>query len=220
MKEKLRIQIEILFANAPKTKKANELKEELLSNLNAKYDDLIARGVSEEDAFKTVIDGIGDVNELIQALERDNILNYASMQKERSRSAMFISVAVGLYIFSIAALILFATVMHSALGGELGVTVMFTIMAVATGLLVYNGVTRTKYRKADDTIVEEFKEWKSVSSEKKQLYKAISSIFWPLVVAFYFFISFFFGAWPYSWIIFIIGGAVQNMIRVIINYKE
>jgi hypothetical protein len=42
--ERLRTYIESLFENAPKTRKAIELKEEILLNLTDKYNDLIAEG--------------------------------------------------------------------------------------------------------------------------------------------------------------------------------
>ena len=44
MSEKLQKRIEELFENAPKTRKTNELKEELLANLIDKYNDLVDSG--------------------------------------------------------------------------------------------------------------------------------------------------------------------------------
>lgn len=216
MNAKLRSYIESLFAEAPNTKKTYELKEELLSNLNAKYDDLISKGVSEDEAYKTAIASIGDVNELINALRRDNVLDYTTMQKERHKSAILVSVAVGLYILSIAVLILLSTLFS----GNSGVVTMFIIDAFATSLLIYNGITHAPYTKADNSLVEEFKEWKSVNNSKHDLNRTISSILWPFIVAFYFIISFFYGAWAYSWIIFIVGVALSQMIRAIIDFKD
>ena len=46
MNEKLRRYIDDLFANAPSTVRAVELKEELYQNLTDKYNDLIAEGKS------------------------------------------------------------------------------------------------------------------------------------------------------------------------------
>ena len=48
MKEKLRTHIETLFSDAPNTKKAIELKEELIQNSYDKYDDLIFDGWDDE----------------------------------------------------------------------------------------------------------------------------------------------------------------------------
>lgn len=219
MKEKLRSHLEGLFADAPKTRKAEELKEELLSNLYEKYDDLIAHGLSEEDAYRAAVAGIGDVGELIAALRRESVLDTAAQQRDRQRTALLTSVAVGLYILSVAVLILCATVFPEN-GGEIGVIAMFAIAAVATGLLVYNSLSRPNYHRHDDTVVEEFKEWKSGRNDRQQLRKAISSILWPLVVAVYLLVSFLFGAWAYSWIIFIIGVAIDRIIAAVLLFRE
>ena len=45
MRDKLKQHIDTLFASAPQTEAARELREELLQNLTDKYDDLIAQGV-------------------------------------------------------------------------------------------------------------------------------------------------------------------------------
>lgn len=216
MNDKLRSYIESLFMDAPNTKKTYELKEELLSNLNAKYDDLIGQGVPEAEAYKTAIAGIGDVTELISALKRDNVLDYTSMQAERRKSAILTSVAVGLYILSVAILILFSQVFSE----EIGIISMFVMDAIATSMLVYNGIAHGSYKKADDSIVEEFKEWKSVHTKNQDLKKTISSILWPLIVVSYFFISFFFDAWNYSWIIFILGVALNQIASAVIDFKD
>ena len=218
MKENLRSYIEQLFATAPKTSKVRELKDELISNLTAKYDDLIAQGRSEEEAYKIAIGGIGDVNELIKGLENDKIYNYARQESDRRKSAMYVSIAVGLYFIGLAVQILFAVV--DGLSPEIGCVVMFVIWAIATSLIVYNAMSRPKYHKADDTIVEEFKERKQTSSESNQIYRSISSAMWPLIVAIYFIISFFFGSWAYSWIIFIIGAAVQNILKLALEMRK
>ena len=62
MKEKIQKHIDALFTNAPKTRKAMELKEELTQNTIEKYEDLISEGYREEDAFQNVIGSIGDVS--------------------------------------------------------------------------------------------------------------------------------------------------------------
>ncbi|MCL2349549.1 MAG: permease prefix domain 1-containing protein, partial [Planctomycetaceae bacterium] len=66
MNEKLRNHINILFAAAPKNRKAEELKEELLTNLNDKYDDLLKSGYDSTSAFHIALSGIGDIDELFR----------------------------------------------------------------------------------------------------------------------------------------------------------
>ena len=219
MKEKLRSHIDSLFAEAPATRRATELKEELYANLAAKYDDMLASGASEEDAFKAAAASIGDVSELIAALRRESVLDPVASQAERRRSGLIIASAVGLYILSIAALILCALIDPDT-GGEIGVVVMFVFVAAATALLVYNGIVHGSYHKRDSTIVEDFKEWKSGTDSRKKLRKAVSSILWPITVVVYLIYSWVFMAWAYSWILFLIAVAIERIIYVVIDSRE
>ena len=216
MNEKLKTHVDGLFAGAPQTQKVLELKEELLANLNSKYDDLITNGFTPEDAFKTVVAGIGDTSELVSQIQNESAFNNSFPSKEKKKSALLVSIAVGLYIISPFSNVLFMMFSESMFLGPL---LMFSLIAVATGLLIYNAMTAPKYIKKEETIVEEFKSWKSETSQKKRVRKMISAILWPLIVVIYFFVSFVFGAWAYSWIIFIIGVVCEGVISLVYELK-
>lgn len=218
MYEKLRQRVDELFENAPKTSKANELKEELMANLIDKYNDLVAAGKNEDDAINSAITGIGDVDDLIRGLRNNDVFNYEQAKRDRQKSAMILSISIGMYIISVVVLILCSQVFEA--GDIIGVCLMLTIDAVATCLIIYNAVSRPKYLKSDDTMVEEFKEWKSANTEKNKILQSIKSIVWTLIVAVYLLISFVFGAWAYSWIIFIIGAAIEKIITLTFQLKE
>lgn len=98
MNEKIKKHINLLFQEAPKTRKAMDLKEEMLQNTMEKYQDLLKEGYSEEDAFQNVISSIGDVSELFEELEEKNLFNLS--EADRRKKAMLTAVAVGLYIFA------------------------------------------------------------------------------------------------------------------------
>lgn len=72
MNEKLRNHVNILFAAAPSTDRAAEMKEELLANLDAKYDDLLREGYDTTTAFHIALSGIGDMDELFREFEKDS----------------------------------------------------------------------------------------------------------------------------------------------------
>lgn len=218
MYENLRRRLDELFENAPKTRRAYELKEELLANLTDKYNDLVASGKSEDEAVNIAIAGIGDVDELVKGLGESDVLNNEKMQKDREKRALVTSISVGLYIMSIVVLILCVTVL--GFSGEVSVCLMFTIIAIATSLIVYNSISRPKYVKADDTIVEEFKEWKSANSAQIEVLRSVKSIAWLAIVALYFILSFAFHAWAYSWIIFIIGAAIERIIGLVFELRK
>lgn len=69
MKEKLNEHIRVLFADAERRSPGNprlaELKEELLLNTQEKYDHLVATGRTPEAAYVAAVNGIGDIEELL-----------------------------------------------------------------------------------------------------------------------------------------------------------
>lgn len=212
MIQRIRDYVNQLFANAPQTKRAMELREEVCSNLIDKFVDLTGHGMSEEDAYNAAVASIGDIDELFDTLKREQ--EQQEDPQVKRRSALLVSVAVALYICSVIPVIL-SDIAH--FDSDYGVVAMFALCAVATALLVYNAMTRPKYHRTDDTMVEEFKEWKHEQGQGRysSTFGAVSGALWTLVVAIYFIISFMFGIWAYSWIIFLIAAAVQQIIRAI-----
>jgi uncharacterized membrane protein len=218
MCDELRNRVEELFQNAPKTRRAQELKEELLANLIDRYNDLINNGKSHEEAINSTISGIGDVDELIKGLQEQDVFNYERIQNQRKKTAAVRTSAIGLYIMSVVLLIFLTSVVN--VDGTIAVCIMLTMDAIATCLIIYNSISHPKYYKLDDSIVEEFKEWKSVNSKRNEILKSVRSIVWTVIVAIYLLISFVFNLWDISWIIFIIGGAIERIIVLFFQLKE
>ena len=211
MEEKLRQYVENLFADAPKTRKMIELRQEIWMNLKEKYDDLIKAGATEEEAYEVVKGSVGDVDELISSASEYTGMSSVKQETERKRSAKLVAIAVALYILSPVAIIVLGT------SGQpiIGLTIMFALIAVATGLLVYNSSLRPKYEKMDDTMVEEFKQWQVENKQKNEKRSAYTGALWAIIVAVYFIISFLTMAWPVTWIIFIIGVALEQILKAV-----
>ena len=216
MKDKLRNFIESLFEDAPKNKQTIELKEEMLQNLIDKYNDLVDSGKSSEAAYDIATASIGDIHELIRQIEKreeNNPLFEQNYDKGRKRFALLLSISVMLYILCVVPVILLED-------SVLGVVIMFVMVAIATGLILYNNMTKPKYLKKDSTVVEEFKEWKANSTEKNTLYQSITKVMWSCITILYFIVSFLTMAWHITWIIFLIGSAIQGIIRAIFELKK
>ena len=221
MEDKLRKHIDNLFAETAPTKKAVELKEEMIQNLSDKYQDLIAEGKSEEAAYNITIAGIGDISDLLAELEKDMTNNEPVIYENgasRQKSAMLTAIAVMTYILCVLPLLIM-TMFNFRYTAEIGVPAMFLMIAGATGLLIYNSMTKPKYNR-QDTMVEEFREWQSDAKDRKALRKAISSAMWSIVVALYLIISFATWAWPVTWIIFIIGAVIESLLNVLFTLKK
>ena len=70
MREQLRQEVLRRFAGAPDTQQARDLRDEILSNTLQRYDDLLAGGKSEQEAYASALESIGDVEELLSSLPR------------------------------------------------------------------------------------------------------------------------------------------------------
>ena len=248
MNNRIKHHVNALFQNAPNERYALEVKEELLANLNEKYEDLIASGKSEEEAYALVISGIGDIDNLLKDLGSSPEYQPIEVEKNQQKRGVLISIGIALYILSVIPILLFSQTNNPIAG----VVLMIIICAAATGIIVYgNNISRTSYNKTDNTFVEEYKEkvvvnnfafsfltgawhitWITFlvgaflqqiilyvfSSEKQK--NGWQGILWALAVILYFLISFSFRAWGWSWMVFLMAAAIQQIIRMLILWKK
>lgn len=105
MNDKIRKYVNELFENAPNTKRAYDLKDEIISNANDKYNDLISEGKSVEEAYNQVIQEIGNVDELINELVKNNPINKESNMEAKRKTALTVSISIGIYILSVISVI-------------------------------------------------------------------------------------------------------------------
>ena len=217
MNEKIRKEVNILFENAPNTKRANDLKDEIISNAEDKYEDLLKQGKKEEEALQTVVKEIGNVEELIEELNKNNPIHKRYTEEGRKKTALIVSVCVGLYILAVIACVVLEEL---ALPEFVTVSAFLTMAGLATCILIYHFMTKPKYTKYEDTMVEEFKEWKGKKDKNKEIKKAIDSILWTLTVIIYLVVSFTFGIWYISWIIFLIASLIENIIKLMFKLGE
>lgn len=207
---KLEKYIEYLFENAPDTKEAKEMKEEILSNLMEKYNDLLADGYSESEAYDIAVRGLGDITGLIDKLERPAekpMFTKEEIMADKKRSAIITSIAVGLYILCVVPVLIFGEVGS----GVLGIVLMFVMIAAATVMLIYNNMTRLV--KDDDDEDEEERNLPPVL-------RAVNSVITAITLVVYLALSFITGAWHITWVIFIISAVTKKLVKAIFELKE
>ncbi|MDF2566792.1 MAG: hypothetical protein K0R90_248 [Oscillospiraceae bacterium] len=217
MNKRIETHVNSLFANTPNGSHVLDIKEELLANLNDKYNDLIISGKSEDEAFALVISGIGDVDNLLKDLGQSPQYQPLEIAKNQQKRGVFISIGIALYVLSIVPVILLEQIGNS----NIGIVSMFVICAAATGFIVFgNSISIIKYSKADNSFVEEYKEKVAIDNDRSKLKGAITSSMWSLIVVFYLTISFVTHWWYISWIIFLVGACVQQFIIFVFAKPE
>lgn len=222
MENSIREFINELFVDGPKSRKALELKEEMIANAVDKFRDLLKEGYREEDAFDVVINSIGNVQELFFELEREEqeemegnwYIEYMFMLQKKK--AKFIAIAVGLYIFAAGVFCLFAMA-----DDEMGLVLTAFLCIAPTVMLVYSGMMIPKLPGGEQTAVkEEYQEKKEKKNIGKEVRNAVSTIIWCATVAFYFLISFETGAWHITWVIFLVAVCIQTIVGLIFSMRR
>lgn len=103
MNKKLTNYVNGLFSDYPNTKKVQELKEEILSNLNEHFEDSVKNGASENKAYTEAISKLGDIDELLQSII-PNEDESKKINAYKKRKAKITSISVILYILGAAEL--------------------------------------------------------------------------------------------------------------------
>lgn len=210
---KIKNYVEELFKDVKKTRKSEELKEELIADLEEKYKDLKESGKTEKEAYNEVIAGIGEVDELLEELKMPS-----DSLEIRKKTALTVSICVGLYILSLISTIICDELLE--LSDSISAISFFGIAGIATCILVYHFMSIPKYEKQSETLVEEFKEWKYTKQKKKQLLNALDTITWLFILIIYFMISFLFNCWYISWVLFLVAPLITTIIHLIVGMRE
>lgn len=129
----------------------------------------------------------------------------AKQENVKSSFARNISIAVMMYIFGVIALILFAAQFDLPV---VGLSIFLGLCAIATGLLIYNGI----YYNRESTEEKKIK--------NNTLCKQVISIVDTIGVTIYLVVSFATMAWHITWILFLILGIVDEIIKLLFNLKE
>ena len=127
----------------------------------------------------------------------------ANEDSKKSKFARNLAISVGLYIFSIVLIILFATIVNQPV---IGVCLFFITIAIATGIIIYSSIiysTKKEKEKKENTNI-----------------KLICEIIDIIGVVAYFLVSFATGAWHITWIIFLIIGLCETIVKLIFSVKE
>lgn len=221
MNTKIKNFVEVLFGDIPKTKKAIELKEEILCNLNERYEEAIAEGKGDNQAYTDAIGSLGDVDSMLDELRLDKDLK-TQIDHYKKRNATITAVSIMMYILGAAVLI------GSNQFGleEIGLVILLCLAAIATGLLVFCHMSVpydvSVYLKSSESSIVEEDDWTTRQYQHTQagrLFSSLMSLYWTVVTVLYFFFSFTTGAWHLTWLIWIVAPVFSKIIRILFEMR-
>lgn len=218
MNEEIRKYINTLFEEAPKTKAAYELKEELITNSSERFIDVVESGIPEKEALHIVMESIGNIDQLFSAIDT-NQKKPEETEELIKKKALFKTIAIGLYIFGFVLAIIMEEFFFTGYQ-SLGAICMLIMMAIATCLLVYQSTAYPKYKKTEDTVVEDFKEWIHNRNAHKEIRNSVYVIIWMITLVLYFVISFTTMAWYITWVMFLIGVCAQAIATLLFQLRS
>ena len=223
MNNKLKSYVNGLFADCPKTKKSQELKEEILSNLLEHFNEAIKNGYTENEAYTEAISKLGNIDELLQSIMPDKDL-VEKINTFKAKKAKITAISVMLYIIGTAIFIGIpgvAALTHNsniALFGIIGLITLFIFVAIATGLLIF--VNMSIPQEIVPYISEKENNWINTTTKNGPLIGMINDISPILIFVVYCIISFTTRAWHITWIIFLLNPVITSILKIIAKYDE
>ena len=214
MSQKIDSYLQALFADVPRTKKAQELKEELLGNMRERYEDYVREGKSDSEAYSLTVASMGDLDEMIaQVMPDENFRQEA--QYYRRRSARNTAIAVATYILGAAIVVASALAPWEGIQ-ILAVVILLVLVAGATALLIYTEMsTPAEYREdEDDRWMKE-----ALRHPGGQQVKVLMNLYWIVVTTVYLAVSFLTFAWGITWIIWPLAGLLSAIIRTSVELR-
>lgn len=282
--EKIDAFLEKAFEGSPNSPEACEAKIEITTNLRREYDDLLASGIDEDEAFARTCDSLGDISELFGKKSEPRTFAdtsgadsfRASDKKGKKRAAkppvspfrqlaitlgvllcalcwvptvllsvngheesyvaapVLIMVALGVLLFiysgSMRIGLSASTHLHFFLiglgvaceiacaapilitgEGSLGLTLLFVLISLGIVLIVSGAmIPCDKFEDGDDDDVR-------VDDATLPVCRSIKQLISTLTLVAYFVVSFATGAWAITWLIFLIGGALKNLVLSIVK---
>jgi len=206
MNKRIETYVDELFANLPKEQHVLDVKEELLSNLSDKYADLVAEGKNEEETYILVIASIGNIEDLVGSNASFGYISPKEIEKKRNTRNAFLSLGVSLFVAGFASLVILVELGYRVAGFG----VMSVLYGLAFGLVAYGiSLGSTRYKKADNSFVENYKEKVIEDDRTAKLRRSVSTALWSVVLVVYLSFSFLAGGWEVTWIFFLFGFFLQ-----------
>lgn len=142
-------------------------------------------------------------NELLNInKDENNLYSNTTLDKTiKNKGAKNISISVMLYIISVIFLIGLSVNNHPILG----FCIFLLVVAFATGIIVYNSIANKKPKRE--------------LTKREKMIKHINEVISIMIVIIYFVVSFTTMAWHVTWILFLVSGLLEEIVKLIFSIK-
>ena len=127
----------------------------------------------------------------------------AKEDDKKGKFARNIAISVGLYILALVFVIFFAAFVKQEI---IGVCLFFVTIAIATGIIIYSAIYYSNKDKKE--------------KKENKIVKQVCEIIDILGVVIYFIVSFLTMAWHITWVIFLIIGLCEAIVKLIFGLSE
>ncbi len=220
MDRKIKNYVDFLFVDVPYSRKADELKEEIVADMLLNYEKYLQEGKTENEAYSLVIGSVEDLDQLLIDVELNDEFR-KKVNYYRRRNAINTALGVSMYIIGAAFLIGIGGfgeyTTNPNFYGLIGLLSLLLISAAATGLIVYTHMsTPAEYKDYNEGAEYEFR---YLDRKHSRLLTNMLSIYWTIVALIYLATSFITGRWDITWIIWIIGSVFQSILKTVFEIK-
>lgn len=157
--------VESVFINLPRTSEMEQLKADMLHNMEDKYQDLKGQGVSENEAIGTVLSEFGNIDEIVEEYrlsKNEETIDPDTIQLDNSEVEAFMlhrnqyafGISLGTFMCIISVPLLFLTMqifnslfpsLQDDIGNILGVVILLITVAIAVALFIIFGMRETNF---------------------------------------------------------------------------
>jgi hypothetical protein len=170
--ETIRNYLETMFQGLPETEEIRRLKEELLANMEDKYQELKDQGNTENEAIGKVISEFGNIDELLREMDisfmqdempenyplfnQYDIEEYVDRTAANSRS---VALGVTLILIGVSSLVFLSTLFEGfaimrwipeSVRDIVPILTFFVFLVPAVGMFVYSGMRMEQYKFIDE----------------------------------------------------------------------
>lgn len=176
--------VETIFMNLPDTQELAELKQDILVNMEEKYQELLSDGLSDNEAIGLVISEFGNIDELLNELEikkqetnkefKTSLYSQLSFEEIDEfiamRKSLGTGVGFGVILCGIAAsMIIFAVHLEAVITG---VILSMFVIAVAVALFITSGLKASRFNYLEKGFLAEPQNLNYIKNENKAYEKS------------------------------------------------